>query len=101
MQTMKTLRFDTFIRAPREKVWRTMLEQDTYRIWTSEFTAGSYYEGSWEQGEKIRFLGPSGEGMLSEIAENRRHAFLQTISICHAINPRSRNRFDHADQGPR
>lgn len=68
---MKTLRFDTFFHASCEKVWRTMLEQDTYRIWTSEFIAGSYYEGSWEQGARIRFLSPDGGGMTAVIDENR------------------------------
>ena len=68
---MKTLRFEIAIRAPREKVWRTMLEQDTYRIWTAEFMAGSYYEGSWDQGATIRFLSPDGGGMVAVIDENR------------------------------
>lgn len=67
---MKTLRFETTIHASREKVWRTMLEHDTYRIWTSEFTAGSDYEGSWEKGERIRFVSPDG-GMVAVIDENR------------------------------
>jgi uncharacterized protein YndB with AHSA1/START domain len=68
---MKTLRFEIAIDAPREQVWRTMLEQDTYRIWTAEFTPGSYYEGSWEQGARIRFLAPDGGGMTAVIDENR------------------------------
>ena len=68
---MKTLRFETAIRGSREQVWSTMLEQDTYRIWTAEFTAGSYYEGSWEQGARIRFLSPDGGGLTAIIEENR------------------------------
>lgn len=77
---MKTLRFETDIHASREQVWRTMLEQDTYRIWTAEFTAGSYYEGSWEQGERIRFLSPDGGGMTAVIEENRPFEY---ISVRH------------------
>jgi uncharacterized protein YndB with AHSA1/START domain len=73
---MKTLRFETDIRASREQVWRTMLEQDSYRIWTAEFTAGSYYEGSWEQGQRIRFLSPDGGGMSAVIEENRPFEYL-------------------------
>jgi uncharacterized protein YndB with AHSA1/START domain len=76
MCTMKTLRFETDIHSAREKVWRTMLEQDTYRIWTSEFAAGSDYEGSWEQGAKIRFLAPDGGGMTAVIDENRPYEHL-------------------------
>ena len=83
---MQKIHETIFINAPREKVWDTMLEDATYREWTSAFNPGSYYKGSWEQGSKILFLGPnpdgtSGEGgMVSRIAENKLHEF---VSIEH------------------
>jgi uncharacterized protein YndB with AHSA1/START domain len=77
---MNPMHFSITINAPGERVWNTMLQQETYRIWTAEFCAGSCYEGSWEQGETIRFLGPDGSGMTSVIAENKPYQF---ISIKH------------------
>ncbi|HET7274101.1 MAG TPA: SRPBCC domain-containing protein [Longimicrobiaceae bacterium] len=77
---MKTLHFTTTINAPKAKVWSTMLDDETYREWTSAFAEGSSYEGSWEQGSKIVFGDPDGNGMVSRIAENRPHEF---ISIEH------------------
>lgn len=77
---MKTLHFSTTINASKEKVWNTMLEDETYRQWTRAFNEGSHFEGSWEKGEKIRFLDPDGNGMVSIIAANRPHEF---ISIKH------------------
>lgn len=77
---MKKIHMTTTIQTPRETVWQTMLSPDTYRIWTSAFTEGSYYEGSWEEGSRIRFRAPGGDGMVSVIAENRPHEF---ISIRH------------------
>ena len=41
---MKQLTFSTTIDAPKEIVWRTMLEDETYREWTSAFQEGSYGE---------------------------------------------------------
>lgn len=74
---MKTLHFAIDIQAPRERVWDLMLGQDSYRQWTSAFGEGSYYEGSWDKGQRIRFLGPDGSGgMFSTIAENRPFEFL-------------------------
>lgn len=67
----KTLEFTVRIAAPRAAVWQAMLEHPTYEQWTAAFAEGSTYEGSWAQGERIRFVAPSGEGMLAEIAENR------------------------------
>lgn len=82
---MNTLHFSIQINAPREVVWQAMLEKESYHVWTRPFSEGSYYEGSWEQGSEIRFLGPNpdgtGEGgMFSRIKENRPHQF---ISIEH------------------
>ncbi len=73
---MKTLRYSITIQAPREAVWAAMLGPDTYRAWTAPFCEGSYYEGSWNTGDRIRFLGPNGEGMSSVIAQSRPPEFL-------------------------
>ena len=84
---MKKLHFSILINAPREKVWNTMLDDATYRQWTAPFNpGGSYYEGSWDEGAEIRFLGPSQDGsevggMLSRIKENRLHEFLSIEHI--------------------
>ena len=76
----KTLEFDVQIEAPRSVVWDAMLGPETYKDWTSAFCEGSYYEGSWAKGAKMKFLSPGGDGMSSEIAENRLHEF---VSIRH------------------
>ena len=75
--------FSIMINAPKEKVWNTMLEDDTYRKWTEPFGPGSYYKGNWNQGSKILFLAPGekGEmGMVSRIKENQKYKY---ISIEH------------------
>ena len=76
----KTLTFETAIRAPRARVWDIMLDPETYKAWTSAFCEGSYFVGSWDEGAKIQFLSPSGDGMTAVIAENRLHEF---VSIRH------------------
>ncbi|QHE87044.1 SRPBCC family protein [Hydrogenophaga sp. BPS33] len=77
---MKHLTFNITIHAPREVVWSTMLDPQSYREWTKPFMEGSYFEGSWDEGCTIRFLAPNGEGMVAMIARNEPHAF---ISIKH------------------
>lgn len=78
---MNTLHFAVTINAPREKVWRTMLDNATYREWASAFMEGSYYQGDWNEGSKIIFLGPDPEtgkeaGMVARIKENRPYKFV-------------------------
>jgi hypothetical protein len=80
MASRKRIQFSTIIAAPVSRVFELMIEPQTYRQWTSAFMEGSCFEGSWQQGQRIRFLGPGGDGMVSEIAENRRDEF---ISIRH------------------
>ena len=68
---MKQLVFTTFVAAPRETVWDRMLAPATYEAWTAAFCEGSRYEGSWDEGARIRFVGPDGSGMVSTIAVSR------------------------------
>lgn len=80
MPQLKRTRFTEFIAAPVDRVHSLMIGRDSYEQWTSAFAEGSTFDGSWEQGQRIRFTGPSGDGMLAEIAEHRPNAF---ISIRH------------------
>ena len=80
MSSVKRIQFTATINAPVPTVWHVTTSLESYKRWASAFMAGCYFEGSWEQGAKIRFLAPSGDGMVSEIAENRRNDF---ISIRH------------------
>ncbi|MGQ0827138.1 MAG: hypothetical protein ACT4ON_01960 [Bacteroidota bacterium] len=39
---MEKLQFTIDIKASREKVWKTLWEDTSYRKWTSAFSEGSY-----------------------------------------------------------
>lgn len=80
MTSVTRVQFATTIAAPPSIVWNHITSQESYRLWTSVFAEGSHFQGSWERGAKILFLSPSGDGMVSEIAESRRDQF---ISIRH------------------
>jgi len=81
---MQKIHFSIQINAPVEKVWDTMLTDETYRQWTEAFGPGSYFKGNWEEGTEIQFLNTEDDGttmgMHSRIAENRKHEF---VSIEH------------------
>ena len=80
------LHFTLTIAAPLARVWDLLLAPESYKDWTSAFAEGSYYEGSWEQGARIRFMAPSGDGMVSEIAERREHEFISIRHLGHIVN---------------
>lgn len=87
---MEKLQFSTRINAPVQTVWSTMLDDATYREWTSAFYEGSYYEGDWNQGSEIRFLGPddngSTGGMLATVEESRPHEFVSLRYLGQIVN---------------
>ncbi|MFC0779889.1 SRPBCC domain-containing protein [Flavobacterium sp. HJSW_4] len=84
---MQKLQFKKEINASAQKVYETMLglkDKATYEYWVATFNPTSTYEGSWEKGSKIRFVGTDENGkkagMVSEIAENKPANF---VSIRH------------------
>lgn len=63
---MKTLHFEININATPEKVWTSLWDLESYKIWTRPFGEGSYYKTeNFSEGNKIHFLMPSGDGMYS------------------------------------
>ena len=84
---MKKLQYKVSIHAPVTRIYDCMLginSKSTYEQWTSLFNPTSTYEGSWDKGSKILFIGvgEKGEkgGMVSRIAENIPNRF---VSIQH------------------
>ena len=84
---MKKLQYKIDIKASAKKAYNTMLgldNKETYEEWTAIFNPTSTFEGNWEKGSKIYFVGTDENGkrggMVSEIADNIHSKF---ISIRH------------------
>lgn len=81
------LNFSIEINAPANIVYDKMLgitDKKTYQQWTAEFNPSSTYEGNWQKGSEIHFIGVDENGkqggMVSRIAENIPNKF---VSIQH------------------
>lgn len=81
---MKKINLNITINTSRESVWDAIVDDSKFRLWTSAFTEGSYFEGGWNKGDAIRFMAINKqgekEGMVSEIAES---IYPNYISIKH------------------
>jgi 4-hydroxy-3-methylbut-2-enyl diphosphate reductase IspH len=84
---MEKLKFTVSIKAAANKVFDVMLgisNKSTYEQWTALFNPTSTYEGSWEKGSKILFVGTDDKGekggLVSEISEYIPNQF---VSIRH------------------
>ncbi|MGV3529739.1 MAG: SRPBCC family protein [Flavisolibacter sp.] len=86
---MAALQFSITINAPKEKVWHSMLDKKTYPQWTEAFSPGSTYEGSWEEGSEIRFVGPGENGpmgIVSRIKVNKPYHFISIEHLGQVLN---------------
>ncbi|MCU0455796.1 MAG: SRPBCC domain-containing protein [Bacteroidales bacterium] len=81
---MKKMHFEISINSSPERVYEIMLNPGHYAAWTMVFNPDSRFEGSWDKGSRIYFLGTDKDGitagMVSRIAENIRGRF---VSIEH------------------
>lgn len=84
---MINIHFKITINAPANLVFDKMLgltDKASYEQWTAAFNPTSSYEGNWEQGQKMLFVGvdEDGEkgGMISRIVAHEPNRF---ISIQH------------------
>ena len=84
---MEKIKFNVSINAPSSMVYDVMLgisKKSTYEEWTALFNPTSTFEGSWNKGSKILFVGVDDKGqkggMVSKIVENTPNQF---VSIQH------------------
>lgn len=84
---MRKLEFKQEIKAPAQKVYELMLglkDKSTYEFWTEAFNPTSTFEGNWEKGSKILFIGldENGKrgGMVSKVEE---HLPAKFVSLVH------------------
>jgi uncharacterized protein YndB with AHSA1/START domain len=78
---MKNIEYKIHINAPKQKVWETMLQPDTYKEWVAASWPGSFYEGEWKKDEKIRFVSKDGSGTLALIEAFKPYDYISAKHI--------------------
>lgn len=76
---LNRLHFSIDIDAPRDKVWRTLWDDASYRDWTSVFAEGSYAVGDWKEGSTMKFIDPSSNAGMSAVIEKTREPEFMSI----------------------
>lgn len=83
IESRKDLHFSIAINAGKQKVWETMLQPATYKIWTDAAWPGSKYDGEWKQGARLKFTGGGGGGTMAliEVCNPCDYLFARHIAI--------------------
>lgn len=67
---MKEMKFSIEINAPKEKVWDTLWQDETFRDWSNLIDPGTYMVGELKQGSEVQFLSAeNGYGVTSKVVE--------------------------------
>ena len=81
-RNLERIFFKIRINAQPEKVYKSMLDKENYKKWTQPFTSNSHFEGNWEKGSKIVFLGGSEDGsfggLIGRVKEN---SFAKKVTV--------------------
>ena len=84
------MHFEISIDNTPDNIFRIMLDTAAYSEWTKPFNPTSRFEGSWEKGQKIMFLGTDADGktggMVCRIRENIPGKFLSIESLREIID---------------
>ena len=78
---MENIKYEIHIKAPKQKVWETMIQPVTYKEWTNASWPGSFYAGKWKKDEKIKFMSEDGSGTLALIEELRPYDYISARHI--------------------
>lgn len=78
---MEKLNFKITIDAPREKVWKVLWDDVTYRKWTSAFSPTSWAKTDWKEGGRVQFLNEDGSGMFSVIEKKTPNEFMSFMHL--------------------
>ena len=73
---MEKRNYSIEIDAPAEKVWQVLWTPDSYTDWTGVFCEGSSVKSDFSQGSRAHFLTPNGDGMYSNVEENRENRIM-------------------------
>jgi uncharacterized protein YndB with AHSA1/START domain len=70
--TLNQLHYTIDIDAPRDKVWRVLWDDASFRDWSSVFAEGSYAVSDWKEGSTVQFIDPSSNSGMHAIIEKKR-----------------------------
>ena len=76
IMSMQRKKYTVSINAPKEKVWEILWSDNSYSKWTRVFCEGSYAKTDWQEGSRVHFLSPGGNGMYSIIEKKDDNRFM-------------------------
>lgn len=66
---MTEMRFTVEINAPKEKVWDTLWQDETFREWADIIDPGTYMVGDLKEGSEVQYISGNGYGVTSLVVK--------------------------------
>lgn len=75
--TMNKMQFQVEINAPKEKVWNTLWQDETFKQWAGIIDPGTYMTGVLKEGNEVQFISAeNGYGITSLVEKLTPNEFL-------------------------
>jgi len=74
---MKEIQFQVEIKAPKERVWNTLWQDETLREWAGIIDPGTYMVGDLKEGNEVQFISAeNGYGVTTLVEKLTANEFL-------------------------
>lgn len=73
---MKEMQFRVEINTPKERVWDTLWQDETFRQWAGIIDPGTHIVGELKEGTEVQFVSGNGYGVTSLVAKLVANEFL-------------------------
>lgn len=73
---MKEMKFTVEIKAPKEKVWDTLWQDETLRQWADIIDPGTHMVGDLKEGNEVQFISGNGYGVTALVEKLTVNEFL-------------------------
>ena len=87
------MQFSIEINAPKEKIWKTLWEDKTFRDWASAIDEGMYLVGEMKEGSEVQFISSvSGYGVTSLVEKLVKNEFVSFRQVADTMGSGERER---------
>lgn len=78
---MEKLKYEIKVHADPERVWETLISEESFATWSEPFSPDSQFSGEWGEGSKIRFTAHGKGGTVAEIRKFEPYKLIDAVHV--------------------
>lgn len=78
---MEKLKYEITVHADPERVWETLISEESFATWSEPFSPDSQFIGKWGKGNKIKFIAHGKGGTVAEIRKFEPYKLIDAVHV--------------------